>query len=198
MSARRPELAGLAIADAPARWRSLGFAVDQAAEVALGGVFVALGGEGSGITRWTLRHMPAGGSVDGLVTVVTSAPAVQPVVHSNGALGVDHVVIATPDFDRTAAALAGRGLELRRVRQAGDRRQGFRRLGPTIMELVEAPEATAPGFWGLTIVVSDLEALAGEHPQIGEVRPAVQPGRRIATVGAGAGLSTRLAFMDPE
>ncbi|MFZ1993329.1 MAG: hypothetical protein WAU75_04405, partial [Solirubrobacteraceae bacterium] len=67
-----------------------------------------------------------------------------------------------------------------------------------IMELVEAPEAAAPGFWGLTIVVSDLAALAREHAQIGEVRAAVQPGRHIATVTAGAGLSTRLAFMDLE
>ena len=194
----RAELAGLAIADPVARWRMLGFDVDHAGGMALGGVTVALGGEGSGITGWTLRHLPAGDSIDGLPTAVTSNPAEEHVVHPNGALSVDHVVIATPDFDRTAAALAERGLELRRTRLAGDRRQGFRRLGPTIMELVEAPEAAAPGFWGLTIVVSDLEELAREHAQIGEVRPAVQPGRQIATVDAGAGLSTRLAFMDPE
>lgn len=89
-------------------------------------------------------------------------------------------------------------LELRRIRQAGNRRHGFRRLGPAIMELVEAPEAAAPGFWGLTIVVSDLDELAREHTQIGELRPAVQPGRHIATVDAAAGLSTRLALMDPQ
>ena len=51
----------------------------------------------------------------------------------------------TPDFDRTVAALDARGLALRRTRQAGDRRQGFRRLGPAIMEIVEAPEAPRPG-----------------------------------------------------
>jgi hypothetical protein len=214
VSAHRPELAALSIADPPARWRALGFTIDQmhprvsglpvladreAGEIALGGVSVILGGEGSGITRWTLRHAPLGPGLDGLPTEVTSAPAVQDVVHPNGALGVDHVVIVTPDFDGTAAALAKRGLQLRRTRQAGDRRQGFRRLGPTIMELVEAPEAAALGFWGLTIVVSDLEALARQHAQIGEVRSAVQPGRHIATVDrAAAGLSTRLAFMDPE
>jgi hypothetical protein len=198
LTSRRPELAALSIADPPARWRALGFTVDQAGESALGGVSVTLGDEGSGITRWTLRHVPAGPPIDGLATEVTPAPAVQHVVHPNGALGVDHVVIVTPDFDRTAAALAERGLELRRIRQAGDRRQGFRRLGPTIVELVEAPEAAAVGFWGLTIVVSDLDALAREHAQIGEVRPAVQSGRHIVTVDRAAGLSTRLAFMDPE
>jgi hypothetical protein len=94
--------------------------------------------------------------------------------------------------------LAERDLELRRIRQAGDRRQGFRRLGPTIMELVEVPEAPATAFWGLTVVVTDIDALADEHAVVSDVRPAVQPGRRIASVGRGAGLSTRLAFMDPE
>jgi hypothetical protein len=195
----RAQLAALSIADPPERWRVLGFEVDQAGGMALGAVSVVLGGEGSGITGWTLRNVPPGAAIDGLPTSVTpEAPAESAAAHPNGALSVDHVVIVTPDFDRTAAALAARAMELRRVRQAGDRRQGFRRLGPTIMELVEAPEAAAPGFWGLTIVVSDLVAIARAHPQIGDVRPAVQPGRHVATVDAAAGLSTRLALMDPE
>jgi hypothetical protein len=33
---------------------------------------------------------------------------------------------------------------------------------------------------------------------VGEPRPAVQPGRRITTVSREAGLSTRVAFIDPE
>jgi hypothetical protein len=157
---------------------------------------LALGAAGRGISGWTLRHASSDADIDGLPTsVTTDAPGTAVGVHLNGAIGVDHVVIVTPDFDRSAAVLAGRGLELRRTRQAGDRRQGFRRLGPTIMELVEAPEAPATRFWGLTIVVADLGALG---PHVGEARAAVQAGRRIATVGASAGLSTRLAFMDPE
>jgi hypothetical protein len=189
-------LAGLAIADPPERWRALGFAVDDRHRVVLAGVVLALGAGGRGITGWTLRHASSGADVDGLPTsVTTDAPGTAVGVHPNGALAIDHVVIITPDFDRSAAALAERDLELRRIRQAGDRRQGFRRLGPTIMELVEAPEAPAARFWGLTIVVAELEALG---PHVGEARAAVQAGRRIATVGASAGLSTRLAFMDPE
>jgi catechol 2,3-dioxygenase-like lactoylglutathione lyase family enzyme len=195
----RVQLAGLAIADPPDRWHALGFGVDDRDRVVLGGVELALGAStpaAHGITGWTLRHVAAEGDIDGLPTAVTEeAPADPGAAHSNGALGVDHVVIVTPDFDRSAAALAHRGMELRRVRQAGDRRQGFRRLGPTIMELVEAPEAPTTGFWGLTIVVADLGAL---DPQVGPARPAVQPGRHIATLDASAGLSTRLAFMDPE
>jgi hypothetical protein len=192
----RVELAGLTIADAPDRWQSLGFTVDAGDRIVLGGVALALGVAGHGITGWTLRHLPGDGAIDGLVTAATASPPTEPgAVHPNGALGVDHVVITTPDFDRTAAALAQRGLALRRTRQAGDRRQGFRRLGPAIMELVEAPDAPAVEFWGLTIVVADPGSLG---PHVGEARTAVQPGRQIATVRASAGLSTRLAFMDPE
>jgi hypothetical protein len=190
------QLAGLAIADPPERWRALGFAVDDRDRVVLAEVVLALGAVGRGISGWTLRHASSDADIDGLPTsVTTDAPGTAVGVHPNGAIGVDHVVVVTPDFDRSAAALAQRDMELRRIRQAGDRRQGFRRLGPTIMELVEAPEAPAPGFWGLTIVVADLGVLG---PHVGEARAAVQAGRRIATVGASAGLSTRLALMDPE
>ena len=92
-------------------------------------------------------------------------------------------------------------MELRRVRDAGGFRQGFRRLGPAILELVEVPKAP-PGpatFWGLVVIVSDLIALAerlGER--LGPIRPAVQPGRRIATLRPSAGLTEAVAFMDPE
>ncbi len=187
----RVQLAGLAIADPPERWRALGFAVDERDRVGLGGVELALGDStppGHGITGWTLRHAPSAGAVDGLATAVTEDAPAEPVAHPNGALGVDHVVIVTPDFDRSAAALAQRGMELRRVRQAGERRQGFRRLGPAIMELVEAPEAAVTGFWGLTIVVADLGALG---PHVGPARPAVQPGRHIATLGRVGGADRR-------
>lgn len=194
-----PILAALAVADPPERWSALGFAV-LGGRVALGGVSLELGVPGSGITGWTLHRSgaPGGpGDIDGLRTDWGGAP--DGTEHPNGALGVDHVVIASPDFDRTVAALAAAGLALRRTRQAGGRRQGFRRLGPAIMEIVEAPEAPATHFWGVTVVAADLElarAHAGGH--LGPARPAVQSGRQIATVARGAGLSTRLAFMDPE
>lgn len=192
-------LAGLAIADPAERWRALGFAVDDRDRVVLAGVQLTLGGAGRGITGWTLRHATSSAEIDGLATSVTiDAPRTAVGVHPNGATGVDHVVIVTPDFERMAAVLSERDLELRRIWQAGDRRQRFRRLGPTIMELVEAPEEPATAFWGLTVVVADIDAVANAHAVVSDVRPAVQRGRRIASVGRGAGLSTRLAFMDPE
>ena len=91
------------------------------------------------------------------------------------------------------------GLPLRRVTETPRGiRQGFRRLGPAILELVQAPRAERPHLWGLTVIVQDIDALAtrlGEH--LGAVKPAVQPGRRIATLRGSAGLSPAVAFMDP-
>ena len=60
--------------------------------------------------------------------------------------------------------------------------EGFRRLGPAILELVDAPGAERPHLWGLTVIVSDLGALADRlGDDLGPVKPAVQP-ERPATV----------------
>jgi hypothetical protein len=81
-------------------------------------------------------------------------------------------------------------------------RQGFRRLGPAILELVEVRDAP-PGparFWGLVAIVGDLDALCAQlGPElVSAPRAAVQPGRRIATLRRAAGLAEALAFMSPE
>src|SRR5205823_3299691 len=94
------------------------------------------------------------------------------------------------------------GIEFRRIRDAGGFRQGFRRLGPAILEVVESSgrdehdDPTRPArFWGLVVIVEDLEALAERlSDRLGPVKPAVQAGRRIATLRESAGLTTRLAF----
>jgi hypothetical protein len=196
----KAELAELAVADPPEPWAALGFAV-AGAHVDLGGIRVRLGAAGEGIVSWGVRGVEAG-DIDGLVTAAAEGREVSAdPPHANGAVAIDHVVVLTPDFDRTAAALAGAGMELRRVRDAGGSRQGFRRLGPAILELVEEPGAPqGPArFWGLVVVVADLEALAERlGDRLGSVRDAVQPGRRIATLRAGAGLGAAVAFMDPE
>ena len=103
--------------------------------------------------------------------------------HPLGAIGVDHVVVATDSLERTCGAIAdATGAPLRRVREVGEMRQGFHRLGGLIVEVVErAGLAEGPAsFWGLVICVEDLDAacarLGGEL--IGEPRDAVQPGRR--------------------
>ncbi|MBV8432417.1 MAG: hypothetical protein JO244_14725, partial [Solirubrobacterales bacterium] len=165
-----------------------------------GGVRIELEPRGRGILGWCLRGLDPIDAVDGLPTQVEAGPApVSSGPHPNGAVALDHVVVLTPRFERTATVLAEAGLELRRIREApGGARQGFRRLGPAILEVVEAPgEPDSPArFWGLVVNVSDLEALAERlGDRLGKVRPAVQPGRRIATLRASAGLGEAVAFM---
>jgi hypothetical protein len=201
VSDRRAALAELRIGDPPERWEALGFEV-AGARFELGGVMVRLGASGRGITAWALHGIDPLAEIDGLPTrAVTGAPRGHPADHPNGAIGIDHVVVATTDFDRTSAALAQAGIPLRRTRDAGGFRQGFRRLGPAILELVEAVHAP-PGparFWGLVVVVADLDALAARlADRLGDIHPAVQPGRRIATLRDSAGVTTKVAFMDPE
>ena len=199
---REPELAELAIAAPPERWQALGFDVEDGL-LDIGGVRIRLGQAGHGITSWSLRRVNAMGSLDGLPTPVPKVLRPPPfATHPNGATGLDHVVVVTPDFDRTATVLDRAGMPLKRTHDtpaAG--RQGFRRVGPAILELVHAPDLEGPHarFWGLTVVVISLEQLAerlGEH--LGELRSAVQPGRRIATLNASAGLTPAVAFMSPE
>lgn len=199
--APRAELAALQIADPPGAWSALGFTVSADGVLVLGGVELWLDAAGRGITGWTLRRITLHRDIDGLPTGVTTEPASAETSHPNGALGVDHVVVTTPDFDRTAAALDDAGIPLKRVRDAGGFRQGFRRLGPAILEIVEAPKMPAgpARFWGLVVVVADLVGVQARlAPHVGEIRDAVQPGRQIATLSESAGLSPRIAFMDPE
>jgi hypothetical protein len=204
---RRPILRSVRIADPSERWDALGFTV-QEGEFRLGGVTVRLGpgssGDQEGIVAWGLEGIDPVDSIDGLATHLADAPMESgPAQHPNGALSIDHVVLTTPDFDRTSAVLAQMGMGLRRTREApGGVRQGFRRLGPTILELVSQPggDPGAPArFWGLVVVVADLDGLAEElAPHVGAIKDAVQPGRRIATLRASAGVSPAVAFMTPE
>jgi hypothetical protein len=203
----------LTLADEPARWRALGFAV-AGEQCQLGTVRVRLAGAaaGSGIVGWSLRGL-ASAELDGLPTQRSErALPGEPPEHPNGALALDHVVVFSPALDRTIAALHAAGLDLRRVREeptpAGAPRQAFFRLGEVILEVVqEPPEALQRGagadgpahLWGLALLVADLastvEAL-GEH--VGAMRAAVQPGRMIATLRRSAGLAVPLALMSGE
>jgi hypothetical protein len=179
----------------------LGFSVGDSG-FALGGVDIELGKPGSGIVGWTLVGIDPTGEIDGLPTTVSGPSCPPHVDHENGALAVDHVVVMTTDFDRTAAALEHAGMPLRRtITSPSGNRMGFRRLGPAILELVEGSDGDGgrARFWGLVVIVKDLEALAARlGDRLGSIRDAVQPGRRIATVRESAGLGQPLAFMTLE
>jgi hypothetical protein len=196
-----PRLAEILIADPPERWRALGLAVGPAGATQVGPIRLTFGAPGErGIVGLGVRDVPDG-EVDGLaLRAVDPADAAPPGTHQLGVEAVDHVVVSTPDFDRTLGALEAAGFELRRVRDAGpDTRQGFYVLGDAVLEVVGPRQADGDGpaaFWGLVLVVADLDAAAQRlGPLLGAPRDAVQPGRRIATVRREAGLGTAVALM---
>ncbi|MFL5832866.1 MAG: VOC family protein [Solirubrobacterales bacterium] len=200
----------LTVADALEAWRACGFEV-AGGECVVGEVrirFAPRDGE-RGIVGWSLRGIEST-DLDGLpASRSVSSSDAEANAHPNGVAGLDHVVAISSDLDRTVAALEAAGLDLRRIREeptpAGAPRQAFFRLGAPILEVVQEPlEATARGggdrpafFWGLAFVVPDLErtvAFLGED-RVSEARPAVQPGRQIATLRRGAGLSVPVALI---
>jgi len=184
----------------------------------VGGVRIRMVGSnhGSGIVGWSLGGLPAGfsGELDGIATArsddcgaatastptevnpaapastSTHAPRAAPAEHSNGVTAIDHVVLLSPDPDRTVAAMEALGEHPRRERRGelGGQpiRQIFFRFGEVIVEVVGAPAAAGDGpstLWGITYVTADIDATAaffGERTA--PVKPAVQPGRRITTV----------------
>jgi hypothetical protein len=195
------ELEQLTIGADPEEWRSAGFALENDATLA-GAVRLSFA-PGDGILGWRLTT--AAGEIDGLPE---AAPDPRPAIagaHPNGVSLIDHVVVLTPDLERTTAALEGIGVERRRVREVetdgGTLRQGFFRLGEVILEVVgHARVEDGPArFWGITFTVEDLDATAellGDR--LGSIRDAVQPGRRIATVRREAGLGLPVALISPE
>jgi hypothetical protein len=208
-----PTIDEVTVADTPEAWAALGFEVEGDTCV-VGEVRIRLAGAelGKGLVGWSLRGVEAG-ELDGLATARSERePASEPGAHANGIATLDHVVAITPALERTVAALEAAGLDLRRIREeptpAGAPRQAFFRLGPTILELVqEPPEAVERGggsdrpafFWGLAFVAPDLDAtVAGLGEKVSEIRPAVQPGRRIASLRRSAGLSLPVAIMSPK
>lgn len=202
-SASTSRIVELTLGSTPAAWERVGFELRDGA-VVVGSTRLRPTGGGGGIDSWTLAGVE-NVSLDGLAThVVVDVPPTPPSPdHPNGALRIDHVVVRTPSLDRTVAALDDAGLELRRTRDAGGGvHQGFVWVGDTILELVEEPGAdpAAPAaFWGLVVVVADIDrAAAAAGDALGQVRDAVQPGRRIATVRETAGVGVPLAFMTPH
>jgi len=206
-----PTIDELTVADSPDGWSALGFELDGDTCV-VGDVRIRLAGAGAGrgLIGWSVRDIRET-ELDGLATTRSERPPPnESSAHSNGVTALDHVVAITPALDRTVAVLQGAGLDLRRIREeptpAGAPRQAFFRLGATILEVVqEPPEAIerAGGdrpafFWGLAFIAPDLDstvASIGEH--VSEIRPAIQPGRRIATLRRSAGLAVPVALMTP-
>jgi len=191
-----PTIDELEIADEPATWSAAGFEVaDGVCTVSRMRLRLAGKGPKRGILGWTLDED-------------TGAEAAPP--HPNGVVRVDHVVMLSPDLDRTVAELESQGFDLRRRSEGdtpgGSTRQAFFRAGEPILEVVQAPEGTSVArdpdgparLWGLAFRVEDMDRTARELGDLlGSPRDAVQPGRQIATLRSEAGLGPAIAFMTP-
>ncbi|MDE0802458.1 MAG: VOC family protein [Acidimicrobiales bacterium] len=150
-------------------------------------------------------HLPS--DIDGIATAVAETPR-EPTsaAHPNRVVEIDHVVLASPDLDRTTEAFERLGVECRRIREIPGSepamQQRFFRFGPVILELVGTAEPAGDGpasIWGFAFTVDDIDAAAAHlGAACGAPKVAVQPGRRIATVRTrDLGISLPVAFMTP-
>lgn len=215
-------LVTIEVADDPEAWEAAGFTV-AGDRVQIGPVAILLtgrpaAGRRGGITGWTVSGLiVTDGLLDGLPTdgrsnalsAGAAAPPPGTAPHPNGVVGLDHIVVLTPDLERTIAAMEAAGLDLRRIRETTSNgspmRQAFFKLGPVVLEVVSGdvgsgqPVADAPAtFFGLAVDVDDLDVTAvvlGEG--LGRIKAAVQAGRRIATIRTKAfDVSVAIAAMD--
>ena len=186
-------------------WRGAGFvAVDDS--ITVGGSVIECAADDRG-PSWRLwadgRSLP--GDIDGIPTTTVDEPAA-PVAteHDNRVVEIDHLVLRSPDLDRTTRAFADLGVDCRRIREVPGTdpamQQRFFRFGPVILELVGTAEATGDGpasIWGFAFTVDDIDAAAAHlGPACGVPKDAVQPGRRIASVRTrDLGISLPVAFM---
>jgi catechol 2,3-dioxygenase-like lactoylglutathione lyase family enzyme len=198
-----PLLASLTVGDDPAGWREAGFTVDDG-ECRIGSVRVLLRPEvGKGVRAWALDGDEGEGPIEGVPTDADDVAPPKAVEHANGATHIDHVVLMTPDVDRTVATLKERGFEAKRSRESGTygapMTQVFFRMGEVILELVGPQEPTGDGpprFFGIAVTVDDLDTTAAFlDERLGTVKEAVQPGRRIATLRKSDNVRTAIAFM---
>jgi hypothetical protein len=209
-------LVGLRVADPPEVWTTLGFhVVDD--RVAAGGVELELtaGCAGGGVRGWRFDP-PWAAPIDGLAPLPTltdrptarastttgTSQALAPAAHPNGTTALDHVVVTSPDVERTTAALVEAGIVPRRTVEGarGDHDVLYRffLLGTCVLELIgpRTPEGDGPArFVGLAFTTTAIDALG---TIAGDPRPAIQPGRRIATVRKHAGASVPIAFLSPR
>ncbi len=212
------------MSDAPEAFAGLGFVIDGVS-VPIGSTALVCSGNdtaGRGVTDWLLSadDGPLPSSIDGLLTGsitygdAVAAPMPAAPDHPNGVVAIDHLVVMTPDVDRTVAALVDLDIECRRrregaaygretMRQAffwlgtGDNRVILEVVGP---ELVDPAKANDPArFFGLALTCRDLDETVAFFGDL--MKPpvnAVQEGRRIATLSSRAGLGVALALMSPH
>lgn len=111
---------------------------------------------------------------------------------------VDHVVLLVPDLDDLITEMGVIGHAPRLKIEVKGRPTAFFRVG-TVLEVVESP-VRAPAIYGLALVTDEpLETVTlrwrSMGIEVGDIHPAIQPGRRIFSVGA---VEAGLAVMSPD
>lgn len=204
-------LAALVVGGEAATWRSLGFACVDGS-FSMSDVVVHVRAGAPGLLGWTFESGRTGHvDIDGIPTELVESAPVLPTVSPlavTSVVGLDHVVVNTDDAGRTSAAIERElGLPVRRVRELGNgATQTFHKAANTVIEVVSGPHITEPGarLWGMVASVADVAALAADvtarlgDDALSRPKPAVQPGRTIATVRASVGLGVPFAFMSPH
>lgn len=198
-----PTLRRLRVGGTPKAWTKAGFLVEDG-EIRLDGVSLEVTGDrDQGVTAWGVTGVTA--EIDGLGHV-PGDDAPTPTPQPNGVTGLDHVVALTRDLEVTGRALAAAGIVARGTRDVpgSDDRQVFHVLDTALLELVGPAQGSgATGtarFWGIAFVTPDIDdTVAALGLLSSEVRDAVQPGRRIASLRHRAvGLTIPTVLMSPR
>jgi catechol 2,3-dioxygenase-like lactoylglutathione lyase family enzyme len=132
-----------------------------------------------------------------------------PLLPSAGAglvIGLDHLVIQTPDVERAAALYGARlALDMRLEREVAGRRLMFFRCGAAILEIAHDPSISdgKDVLWGLSWRVRDADGVRGQLAAAGldvsDVRIGVKPGTRVFTVRDGTcGVPTLMIQASPK
>lgn len=194
------------LGDEPGPWRDAGFVVDDDGVTSVGTTAIVCVGDGAPprLRLWA-DDGPAPVDLDGIETSSAREPrAGDRTSHPNRVVEIDHVVLASPDLDRTTEAFAALGVECRRIRDVPGSdpamQQRFFRLGPIVAEVVGTAGSRGDGptaIWGLAFTVDDIDAAASRlGPVSSAPKDAVQPGRRIATIRTrDLGISLPIALM---
>ena len=199
-------LAAIDVGGDAAPWQAIGLALDAGRRIPFANGALEFVSGASGIAALAIDGIDSlAHDIEGIsLRSGAVAPAID---HPLGVFEIDHVVIMTDSLERTSGAVTeALGLECRRIRETDTVRQAFHRFADQggvrgcIIELVENARVQQPALFGLVLNLADLDGAAARlgPDLIGEPKPAVQPGRRIATVRRSAGLGVAMALMTPD
>ncbi|WP_135210004.1 VOC family protein [Vitreimonas flagellata] len=127
-----------------------------------------------------------------LMALARETPSENSPGSTHGVLGLDHIVVRTPDAERAAALYGARlGLDMRLDREVANRRLMFFRCGDAIVEVLHDPaiDNGRDCFWGLSWRVANADEtrarLAHAGLDVCDVRTGLKPGTRVFTVRNG-------------